>query len=66
MWFFNIDSVATSKDGVERGKKRFTGSESIVINCTTALAYNYQIDLFASATAIFSQSLTECKKLAIV
>ena len=66
MWFFNIDAVATSKDGVERGKKRFTGSESIVINYTTALAYNYQIDVFASATAIFSQSLTECKKLAIV
>ena len=65
-WYFNLNAVATSNDGVPRGSKKFIGNESLVINYITALATTYQIDVFGSATAIFQQSLDGCKKLTTV
>ena len=65
-WYFTLDAVKTAESGQVNGSRFFNGNEALVINYTVSTLFNYQIDIYGSATAILNMNVNECKKLAFV
>ena len=59
-WYVTLDCVNTAQSGKVNGSRFFNGNEALVINYNVSTLFNYQIDIYGSATAILNMNVNEC------
>ena len=57
-WFHSSSPIASYQSGVPSGGRTYNGAEQLVLVYNSALATNYQIDVYAAATSVFNQTLS--------
>ena len=56
-WHHSINPIASYASGVPSGSRNYNGSEQLVLVYNSALITNMQVDIYASATSVFNQTL---------
>ena len=57
-WFHSSNPIASYQSGIPSGSRTYNGAEQLVLVYNSALATNYQIDVYAAATSVFNQTLS--------
>ena len=62
-WFHSTNPIMSYSTGIPTSSRLYNGSEQLQITFTSALTQNYQIDIYASAIGIISQTISNTTKL---
>ena len=62
-WFHSTNPIQTFTTGIPSSSRLYNGSEQIQIVFTSALATNYQIDIYGSGVGLFNQTISNVSKL---
>ena len=62
-WFHSTDPIKTLQTGTPLSSRLYNGSENLTLIFTNALLVNHQVDIYASAVAIFNQTTIGVSKL---
>ena len=62
-WFHSTDPIKTLQTGTPLSSRLYNGSENLTLVFNSALLVNHQVDIYASAVAIFNQTTIGCSKL---
>ena len=57
-WFHSSNPIASYQSGIPSGGRNYNGAEQLVLVYNSALATNYQIDVYAGATSVYNQTLS--------